>query len=81
MSPFHRNTPQSELIRLIQALGRMKAEHQNVVIPEITVLINNSRPAKDNAFELHDENLLLICCSSHSQFNRDIFFVQRGTLR
>lgn len=81
MFPFHKNTPHREFIRFIQPLGRMKVEHQNVVIPEMTVFIRSSLPTNDNALELQEESFLFICCSSTSQFNKDSFFVQRGTPR
>ena len=49
--------------------GRMKVEHQMVAMPEMTVLINNRRPAKESDFADHDETratmtVFIFICSS-----------------
>ncbi|CAN6985355.1 unnamed protein product [Brassica oleracea var. botrytis] len=81
ISPCHRNTPQREFMRFTHAWGRIKVEHQNVVIPVITVLMSSNLPAKDRAFALHEESLDFICWSRTSQFKRESFFVHKGTPR
>lgn len=47
MSPFHKKVLQRELILLMHAFGRMKGEHQNVVIPEMTILISSNLAEND----------------------------------
>lgn len=81
ISPCHIKTPQREFIRFTQACGRMKVEHQKVVMPVITVLISSSLPAKDKDFALHEESFVFICWSSTSQCKSDSFFVHKGTPR
>ncbi|CDY66324.1 BnaCnng50320D [Brassica napus] len=69
-----RKTPHSELIRLMQAFGSMKDEHQKFVIPAMTVLISKRRPANDKALTLHELNFLFTCCIKTSQLSNVSFF-------
>ncbi|CAN7043809.1 unnamed protein product [Brassica rapa subsp. trilocularis] len=66
---------------LFQALGRTKDEHQNVVIPEITVLMSSKRPEKDRVLTDQELNFAFTCCSNVSQPAKDSFFELRGTPR
>lgn len=50
-----------ELIFLMHALGRMNAEDQKVVMPDITVLIRRRRPEKDRDFTDQAENRDFTC--------------------
>ncbi|CAN7009328.1 unnamed protein product [Brassica rapa subsp. trilocularis] len=59
----------------------MKVEHQKVAMPEMTVLINNRRPAKESDFADHEETRAFTCWINGSQLESDSFFVQRGTPR
>lgn len=45
---------------MIHAFGKINAEHQKVVIPEITVFIRRSLPEKDSDFTDQEESLVLI---------------------
>lgn len=45
----------------MQALGRMNEEHHKLVIPEITVLIKRSLPAKDRALIGQEEKQAFTC--------------------
>lgn len=63
----------------MHALGRIKAEHQKVVIPDITVLMSRSLPENDSVFIDQEENLDFICCSRTLQLERDSFLELRGT--
>ncbi|CAN7134949.1 unnamed protein product [Brassica rapa subsp. narinosa] len=70
---------QRELIRAMQALGRMKAEHQKFVMPEMTVLMSSNLAAKER--DLTDQllNRAFTCWIKGSQFARVIFLESRGT--
>ncbi|CAN7070247.1 unnamed protein product [Brassica oleracea var. botrytis] len=63
------------------ALGRIKEEHQKVVIPAMTVLLRRNLPEKERDFADQEENLALICCSRGSQLRRVSFFLTIGTPR
>ncbi|CAN7042053.1 unnamed protein product [Brassica rapa subsp. trilocularis] len=81
MLPLHRNTPHKEFMRLMQAFGRTKEEHQKLVMPAITVFMRRRRPEKDNALALHELNFPFTCCIRTSQLSNESFLVQRGTPR
>ena len=66
---------------LIQAFGRMKEEHQKVVIPDTTVLIKSNLPAKDKALADQEEKHAFTCWIRGSQLARVSFLVQSGTPR
>lgn len=63
------------------ALGSIKAEHQNVVMPEMTVLIRRSLPANDRDFTVQEESRFFICWRRGSQLRRFNFLELRGTPR
>lgn len=81
ISPFQRKTLQSEFILLMQAFGKMNAEHQNVIIPEMTILMRSKRPAKERDFSDQEESLFLIWCRRGLQLTRLSFLELRGTPR
>lgn len=60
MFPFQRKVPQRELIFFTQAAGKIKVEHQNVLMPVMTVLISNNLPANERDLELQEENFPFI---------------------
>lgn len=61
--------------------GKINAEHQKVVIPEMIVLSRSNMPEKDNDFTDQDEKRFLICYSRGSQLVRFSFLEFRGTPR
>ena len=77
--PFQRNWLHIELILLMQAFGRMKAEHQKVLIPAITVFMNSCLPANERVFTDQDENLFFICWIRGWQFGKESFLELRGS--
>lgn len=58
MSPFHNKVLQRELILLMHAFERMKEEHQNVVITEMTILISSDLAENDKV--VTDQKLTLL---------------------
>ena len=81
VSPFHKKVLHKEFIFFMQALGSMKEEHQNVVIPDITVFVSNKRPEKDKVFTDQELNFAFTCCSRVSQPAMESFLEFKGTPR
>ncbi|KAF8052791.1 hypothetical protein N665_1505s0014 [Sinapis alba] len=69
--PFHRKELHIEFIFAMQLLGKVKVEHQKLLIPATTVV---SRTDQEVIFPL-------ICCRRGSQLARVSFLVHKGTPR
>lgn len=79
--PFQMKNLHIELIFLIQALGRINAQHQNVVIPAMIVLIRSRRPANDRVLTAQEDRWFFTWWSSGSQFANESFLEFSGTPR